>query len=151
MLSICPSSTVQKLHFPASLLSLTCTHLAMDLLPITSFYTRIRSHTSQSLLVWSRLWSTYPWSVLVNLLIQWSPVSKFLFLFSTALRRQQKILACFLEDKLSTIYLDLQIQNVFPSASVNDFISWVWVPQLSSVLDLNIINIEYRKYRKWKN
>ncbi len=35
------------------------------------------------------------------------------FPFSTALRKQQKILACFPEDKLSTIYLDLQIQKVF--------------------------------------
>ncbi len=37
----------------------------------------------------------------------------FFFLFSTALQRQQKILACFPEDKLSIVYLDLQIQNVF--------------------------------------
>ncbi len=36
------------------------------------------------------------------------------FSFITALRKQQKILACFPEDKLSTIYLDLQIQKVFP-------------------------------------
>ncbi len=35
------------------------------------------------------------------------------FPFITALRKQQKILACFPEDKLSTIYLDLQIQKVF--------------------------------------
>ncbi len=35
------------------------------------------------------------------------------FPFSTALRKQQKILACFPEDKLSTIYLDLQIQKGF--------------------------------------
>ncbi len=35
------------------------------------------------------------------------------FSFITALRKQQKILACFPEDKLSTIYLDLQIQKVF--------------------------------------
>ncbi len=32
--------------------------------------------------------------------------------FSTALRKQQKIVSCFPEDKLSTIYLDLQIQKV---------------------------------------
>ncbi len=39
---------------------------------------------------------------------------KYLFFsFSTALRQQQMILACFPEDKLSTIYLDLQIQKVF--------------------------------------
>ncbi len=37
----------------------------------------------------------------------------YFFPFSTALRKQQKILACFPEDKLSTIYLDLQIQKVF--------------------------------------
>ncbi len=35
------------------------------------------------------------------------------FPFSTAIRKQQKILACFPEDKLSTIYLDLQIHEVF--------------------------------------
>ncbi len=35
------------------------------------------------------------------------------FPFITALRKQQKILACFPEDKLSTIYLDLQIQKKF--------------------------------------
>ncbi len=35
------------------------------------------------------------------------------FSIYTALRKQQKILACFPEDKLSTIYLDLQIQKVF--------------------------------------
>ncbi len=33
------------------------------------------------------------------------------FPFSSALRNQQKILACFPEDKLSTIYPDLQIQK----------------------------------------
>ncbi len=37
----------------------------------------------------------------------------YIFPFITALRKQQKILACFPEDKLSTIYLDLQIQKVF--------------------------------------
>ncbi len=31
-----------------------------------------------------------------------------IFPFSTALQKQQKILVCFPEDKLSTIYLDLQ-------------------------------------------
>jgi len=41
----------------------------------------------------------------------------FFFSFSTALRKQQKILACFPEDKLNTIYLDLQIPNVFWSIS----------------------------------
>ncbi len=73
-------------------------------------------------------------------------VEIFFFPFITALRKQQKILACFPEDKLSTIYLDLQIQKVFtprllmhrvPSgASVNVwtfFNSCVWVHQLSSV------------------
>ncbi len=38
------------------------------------------------------------------------------FPFITALRKQQKILACFPEDKWSTIYLDLQIQKVFTPA-----------------------------------
>ncbi len=41
------------------------------------------------------------------------------FPFSTALRKQQKILACFPEDKLSTIYLDLQIQKVFYPPALN--------------------------------
>ncbi len=36
----------------------------------------------------------------------------FFFSFSTALWKQQKSLACFPEDKLSTIYLDPQIQKV---------------------------------------
>ncbi len=69
----------------------------------------------------------------------------YIFPFSTALRKQQKILACFPEDKLSTIYLDLQIhppphrllmRRVSSGASVNVwtfFNSCVWVPQLSSV------------------
>ncbi len=35
------------------------------------------------------------------------------FPFITALWKQQKLFACFPEDKLSTIYLDLQIQKVF--------------------------------------
>ncbi len=35
------------------------------------------------------------------------------FPFSTALWRQQNIFACFPEDKLSNIYLDLQIKNVY--------------------------------------
>ncbi len=35
------------------------------------------------------------------------------FPFSTAFRKQQKKLACFPEDKLSTIYLDFQIQRLF--------------------------------------
>ncbi len=39
------------------------------------------------------------------------------FSIITALRKQQKILACFPEDKLSTIYLDLQIQKVFTPGS----------------------------------
>ncbi len=65
---------------------------------------------------------------------------------TTALRKQQKILACFPEDKLSTIYLDLQIQKVFTprllmhrvsfwsiSECFNLFNSCVWVHQLSSV------------------
>ncbi len=68
------------------------------------------------------------------------------FPFITALRKQQKILACFPEDKLSTIYLDLQIQKVFTprllmhrvffwsiSECLNLFNSCVWVHQLSSV------------------
>ncbi len=37
----------------------------------------------------------------------------YIFPFSTALRKQQKIFACFPEDKLSTIYLDHQITKVF--------------------------------------
>ncbi len=41
----------------------------------------------------------------------------YFFPFSTALRKQQKILACFPEDKLSTIYLDLQIQKVLTPGS----------------------------------
>ncbi len=36
----------------------------------------------------------------------------FFFSFSTSLQKQQKILGCFPEDKLSVIYLDLQIQKV---------------------------------------
>ncbi len=39
------------------------------------------------------------------------------FPFSTALRKQQKILACSPEDKLSAIYLDLQIQKFSPPGS----------------------------------
>ncbi len=70
----------------------------------------------------------------------------YFFPFSTALPKQQKILACFPEDKLSTIYLDLQIQKVFTprllmhrisfwsiTECFNLFNSCVWVPQLSSV------------------
>ncbi len=36
-----------------------------------------------------------------------------IFPLNTALWKQQKILTYFLDDKLSTVYLDLQIQNVF--------------------------------------
>ncbi len=43
----------------------------------------------------------------------------YFFPFITALRKQQKILACFPEDKLSTIYLDLQIQKVFSLPALN--------------------------------
>ncbi len=70
----------------------------------------------------------------------------FFFPFSAALQKQQKMLACFPEDKLSTIYLDLQIQKVFTprllmhcvffwsiSECLTLFNSCVWVPQLSSV------------------
>ncbi len=42
--------------------------------------------------------------------LYWWNIFYFL-LFSTALRKQQNIFACFPEDKLSTIYLDLQIQK----------------------------------------
>ncbi len=41
------------------------------------------------------------------------------FPFSTALQKQQKIFACFPEDKSITIYLDLQIQKVFTPFSCN--------------------------------
>jgi len=37
--------------------------------------------------------------------------------FSTALRKLQKILACFPEEKLSTIFLELQIQKFSPPSS----------------------------------
>ncbi len=43
----------------------------------------------------------------------------YIFPFSTALRKQQKILACFPEDKLSTIYLDLQIHPPPPTPALN--------------------------------
>ncbi len=43
----------------------------------------------------------------------------YIFPFITALRKQQKVLACFPEDKLSTIYLDLQIQKVFTPPALN--------------------------------
>ncbi len=43
-------------------------------------------------------------------------VEIYIFSFITALRKQQKILACFPEDKLSRIYLDLQIQKFSPPA-----------------------------------
>ncbi len=36
-----------------------------------------------------------------------------IFSFSTALQKLQTIVTCFTEDKLSKMYLDLQIQNVF--------------------------------------
>ncbi len=36
-----------------------------------------------------------------------------IFSVSTALKKLQKIITCFTEDKLSTIYPDFQIQNVF--------------------------------------
>ncbi len=42
-----------------------------------------------------------------------------IFFLYIALRKQQKILACFPEDKLSAIYLDLQIQNVFTPPALN--------------------------------
>ncbi len=61
-------------------------------------------------------------------------------------RSNRRYFACFPEDKLSTIYLDLQIQKVFTprllmhrvffwsiSECLNLFNSCVWVPQLSSV------------------
>ncbi len=49
------------------------------------------------------------------------------FQFSTDLQKQQKIITCFLEDKLSTIYLDIQIENVFTSALNASFPSGVYV------------------------
>ncbi len=57
------------------------------------------------------------------------------FPFITALRKQQKILACFPEDKLSTIYLDLQIQKVFslPALNASCFLlehQWMFEPFL---------------------
>ncbi len=46
------------------------------------------------------------------------------FFFFSRVRKQQKILECFLEDKLSTIYLDLQIQcllmHVFSFRSIRE-------------------------------
>ncbi len=36
-----------------------------------------------------------------------------IFSFSTALQKLQTIVTCFTGDKLSKMYLDLQIQNVF--------------------------------------
>ncbi len=42
-----------------------------------------------------------------------------IFTFSTALRKKQKIFACFPEEKLSTIYLDHQIEQFNNSAQFN--------------------------------
>ncbi len=54
---------------------------------------------------------------------------KIFYPFITALWKQQKILACFLEDKLSTIYLDLQIQKVFtPRLNASYFrLEYQWI------------------------
>ncbi len=59
-------------------------------------------------------------------------------IFSTALRKQQKILACFSEDKL--IYLDLQIQKVFTPMASNALCfllehQWMFEPFLIVVFE----------------
>ncbi len=68
----------------------------------------------------------------------------YIFLFSTALQKLQKIVTCFPEDKLFSIYPDLQIQKVFtPRLLMHVFFPygasgrvWIfcnsckWVPQL---------------------
>ncbi len=64
----------------------------------------------------------------------------YFFPFITALRKQQKILACFPEDKLSTIYLDLQIQKVFslPALNASCFLlehQWMFEPFLIVVFE----------------
>ncbi len=55
---------------------------------------------------------------------------------STALRKQQKILACFPEDKLSTIYLDFQIQKDFTPRHLMHRVSF-W--SISECLNLFLI------------
>ncbi len=59
-------------------------------------------------------------------------------------RKQQKILACFPEDKLSTIYLDLQIQKVFHPPALNASCvllehQWMFEPFLIVVLSPSIV------------
>ncbi len=59
--------------------------------------------------------------------------NKYMFSFSSALRKQQKILACFPENKWSTIYLDLQIQKVFTHLNASCFLlehQWMFEPLL---------------------
>ncbi len=89
------------------------------------------------------------------------------FPFITALRKQQKILACFPEDKLSTIYLDIQIQKVFTPRLLmhrvsfwsNQWMFWtffnscVWVlncPQCEK-MDLKIIQSLLERVQICKN
>ncbi len=98
----------------------------------------------------------------------------YFFPFITALRKHRRYLHVSPEDKLSTIYLDLQIQKVFPfrllmhrvffnslmffwsiSECWKPFYSCVWGHQLSSVwkMDLKIIQslLERVQYAKcWK-
>ncbi len=52
-----------------------------------------------------RFFFLFCWNIYIYIYI-------FFFSFSTSLQKQQKILGCFPEDKLSVIYLDLQIQKV---------------------------------------
>ncbi len=59
--------------------------------------------------------------------------------FSTVFRKQQKILACFPEDKLCTIDIDLQIQKVFTDAlNASYFLpehQWMFEPFLIVMLE----------------
>ncbi len=52
------------------------------------------------------------------------------FSFSTALQRLHKIVTCFREDKISSIYPDLQIQKVF----IYSALFWIWKKCLSDLV-----------------
>ncbi len=72
------------------------------------------------------------------------------FPFSTALRKQQKILACFPEDKLSTIYLDLQIQKGFtPRENIYTKEKCTIVPN-SSMYYLSFIDVYLKRQMKYR-